>query len=298
MAFLATRLSREMEVQMEKVALCENPFHMVNPFLSRLYVSPWVSMSTPILPSGLSNSHGRLGLWGAGMRGRQVIEIEFLFSKILTPSDVGKQNRLLIPKKFAEKYFPKISKTKSYREEQILAFEDSSTGLVWHFRFSLWHSSNTYVLTKGWPSFTKEKKLSNGDTVSFYRSADKSEGTNCIFIHIKPHVGISSVPHHSAVPMFTPSSLLNETDKCVCEGLGLGSGYRFEPTWKHLSFGSGGLTPPMTLMPQPTMFPESMSLDNSMGRAQKRLRLFGVDIDVPPRASGDDSCNGWTNGVA
>jgi hypothetical protein len=42
--------------------------------------------------------------------------------------------------------------------------------------------------------------------------------------------------------------------------------------------------PPLTQVLQPTMFSESMPLDNSMGRARKRLRLFGVDIEVPPYA--------------
>jgi hypothetical protein len=171
-------------------------------------------MSTPILPSGLSSSYEGLDLWGTSMEGKKVTEVEFLFSKILTPSDVGKPSRLLIPKKFAEKYFPKISKTKSFGKEQILAFEDSSTRLVWNFRFCLRRSSDTYVLSKGWSIF-KEKKLNNGDTVSFYRGVDKFAGTNRIFIYIKPHVDISSVPHHNPVLMFTPSGLLKENDKLM-----------------------------------------------------------------------------------
>ncbi|CAL5022163.1 unnamed protein product [Urochloa decumbens] len=295
MSFLATRVSRGIEVQMEKAPLCENPFHVVNPFSSHLYVSPWASMSAPIFPSGLSNSHGGLGLYGSNNMSMEVIETEFLFSKILTASDVGKLNCLLIPKKFAEKYFPKISKTRGDGDYHILTFEDSSTGLLWHFRFSLCRGSNTYVLNKGWSAFIKEKKLNNGDTVSFYRSAGMSAGTNHIFIHIKPHAGISYVPHRSTIPMFTPFDFLN--DEWACESLGFGSGYRFEPTWKPLSFGSRELTP-MTVMSHPTMFIESKSLGNNIGRAKKRLRLFGVDIDLPPCASGDDSFNGCTNGVA
>jgi len=94
--------------------------------------------------------------------------------------------------------------------------------------------------------------------------------------------------------MFTPSGLL--IDEQVREGLGFGSGYRFEPTWKPLSFGSGGLKPSMTLMPQPNMSP--MSFGNSMGKSGKRLRLFGVNIDIPPSANGDDFRNEWSNGVA
>ena len=128
----------------------------------------------------------------------------------------------------------------------------------------------------------------------FYRSVSKSTGTNRFFIHIKPHVDIYSMPHHNTVPMFTPSGLL--IDERVREGLGFGSGYRFEPTWKPLSFGSGGLKPSMTLMPQPNMSP--MSFGNNMGKSRKRLRLFGVNIDILPCAKGDDFCNEWSNGVA
>ena len=279
--------------QKEQVPLCENPFHMVNPFSSRLYASPWETMSVPVFPFGLSNSHGGLGVCGANKRGQEAIEMEFLFSKILTPSDVGKLNRLLIPRQFAEKYFPQISKTKTYGNDPILTFEDSSTGLIWHFRFSLWRSSTTYVLTKGWPTFVKEKKLNNSDIVSFYRSVGKSSGTNRFFIHIKPHVDIYSMPHPNTVPMFTTSGLLN--DEWVRKGLGFGNGYRFEPTWKPLSFGSRVLEPPMTLMSQPNMSP--MSFGNNMGKSGKRLRLFGVNIDIPPCANGDDFSNKWFNSV-
>ncbi|CAN6232778.1 unnamed protein product [Urochloa humidicola] len=296
MAFMVTRVSREVDVRMEKAPLCENHFHMVNPFSSSLYVSPWASMSAPVFPSGLSSSHGGLGLYGSNKMNKEVIETEFLFSKILTPSDVGRLNRLLIPKKFAEKYFPNISKTRSDGDYHILTFEDSTTGLLWNFRFILRRGSNTYVLNKGWSAFIKEKKLNNGDIVSFYRSTGKSGDTNHNFIHIKPHAGISYVPHHSTVPMFTPFGFVND-EEWVCEGLGFGSGYKFKPTWKPLSVGSRGLTPPMTVIPHATVSTESKSLGNNIGRTKKRLRLFGVDINVPPYASGDDS-NGCTNGIA
>ncbi|KAI4372137.1 hypothetical protein MLD38_010408 [Melastoma candidum] len=34
------------------------------------------------------------------------VEKEHMFDKVVTPSDVGKLNRLVIPKQHAEKYFP------------------------------------------------------------------------------------------------------------------------------------------------------------------------------------------------
>lgn len=41
---------------------------------------------------------------------------------------------------------------------------------MWRFRYSYWNSSQSYVLTKGWSRFVKEKNLKAGDTVCFQRS--------------------------------------------------------------------------------------------------------------------------------
>jgi hypothetical protein len=53
----------------------------------------------------MSNGHGALDLCGGRKRGMKVVDVEYLFSKILTPSDVGKLNRLLIPRQCAEECF-------------------------------------------------------------------------------------------------------------------------------------------------------------------------------------------------
>ncbi|KAK6133865.1 hypothetical protein DH2020_032415 [Rehmannia glutinosa] len=92
---------------------------------------------------------------------------EQLFEKAVTPSDVGKLNRLVIPKQHAEKHFPLQSGTTS--KGVLLNFEDTG-GKVWRFRYSYWNSSQSYVLTKGWSRFVKEKDLRAGDVVSFQRS--------------------------------------------------------------------------------------------------------------------------------
>ncbi|XP_011033440.1 PREDICTED: AP2/ERF and B3 domain-containing transcription factor At1g51120-like [Populus euphratica] len=95
-----------------------------------------------------------------------------LFRKELTPSDVGKLNRLVIPKKYAIKYFPNISES---AEEDlaadkvvdvILAFYDKSMKL-WKFRYCYWKSSQSYVFTRGWNRFVKEKKLKANDSIVF-----------------------------------------------------------------------------------------------------------------------------------
>ncbi|XP_060185431.1 AP2/ERF and B3 domain-containing transcription factor RAV1-like [Lycium barbarum] len=95
---------------------------------------------------------------------------ELLFEKAVTPSDVGKLNRLVIPKQHAERYFPLRENGDSSTSKGVLLNLEDMNGKVWRFRYSYWNSSQSYVLTKGWSRFVKEKKLKAGDIVSFERS--------------------------------------------------------------------------------------------------------------------------------
>nr|QBQ58100.1 transcription factor RAV1 [Eriobotrya japonica] len=121
-------------------------------------------------------SNGPPGLLGTD-NGRVQKAREQLFEKAVTPSDVGKLNRLVIPKQHAEKHFPLQSgstatvtvSASSACKGVLLNFEDVG-GKVWRFRYSYWNSSQSYVLTKGWSRFVKEKNLKAGDIVSFQRS--------------------------------------------------------------------------------------------------------------------------------
>ncbi|XP_023746260.1 AP2/ERF and B3 domain-containing transcription factor RAV1 [Lactuca sativa] len=115
------------------------------------------SIVKPISGAGLSCSSGS----------GSVIPREHLFQKTVTPSDVGKLNRLVIPKQHAEKHFP--VQRGSTSKGVLLHFEDNDSK-VWRFRYSYWNSSQSYVLTKGWSRFVKEKNLNAGDSVSFQRS--------------------------------------------------------------------------------------------------------------------------------
>ncbi|CAN8293810.1 unnamed protein product [Cochlearia groenlandica] len=110
---------------------------------------------------------------------------EILFEKTVTPSDVGKLNRLVIPKHHAEKHFPLPSSNVSVKGV-LLNFEDL-TGKVWRFRYSYWNSSQSYVLTKGWSRFVKEKNLRAGDVVSFSRSNGQDQQ---LFIGWKSRSGL------------------------------------------------------------------------------------------------------------
>ncbi|KAK9053096.1 hypothetical protein SSX86_029726 [Deinandra increscens subsp. villosa] len=100
-----------------------------------------------------------------------MVEREHMFDKVVTPSDVGKLNRLVIPKQHAERYFPLDSSSND--KGLLLNFEDR-IGKAWRFRYSYWNSSQSYVMTKGWSRFVKDKKLDAGDIVSFQRGVGGS----------------------------------------------------------------------------------------------------------------------------
>ncbi|KAI4302218.1 hypothetical protein MLD38_037996 [Melastoma candidum] len=112
-------------------------------------------------------------LLSGGVGGR-VDARDQLFEKAVTPSDVGKLNRLVIPKQHAEKHFPLQGGATTSSKGILLNFEDDG-GKVWRFRYSYWNSSQSYVLTKGWSRFVKEKSLKAGDTVCFQRSTGQEK---------------------------------------------------------------------------------------------------------------------------
>ncbi|KMZ58704.1 hypothetical protein ZOSMA_74G00450 [Zostera marina] len=111
-----------------------------------------------------------------------------LFKKELTPSDVGKLNRLVIPKKYAVRYFPDMqcafssSSSSTYNNDgMMLEFHDRE-GKLWIFRYCYWRSSQSFVFTKGWNKFVNTKKLCSGDTVAFYKSDEKQSENMCFVI--------------------------------------------------------------------------------------------------------------------
>ncbi|WZZ42053.1 hypothetical protein YC2023_038312 [Brassica napus] len=57
----------------------------------------------------------------------------------------------------------------------LLSFEDKS-GKFWKFRYSYWNSSQSYVLTKGWSSYVKDKHLDVGDVV-FFQTEPRGEAS-------------------------------------------------------------------------------------------------------------------------
>ncbi|RZS28755.1 hypothetical protein BHM03_00062393 [Ensete ventricosum] len=94
---------------------------------------------------------------------------DLLFEKVVTPSDVGKLNRIVIPKHHAKKHFL-LKRSSSIACKDMLCNYEDVGGKVWRFRYSYWKSTHSYVLTKGWSQFVKEKNLKAGDVVTFWRS--------------------------------------------------------------------------------------------------------------------------------
>lgn len=121
--------------------------------------------------------HVSLGMKGA----EEQFSCTHLFQKELTPSDVGKLNRLVIPKKHAVTYLPYICDGSSSSTTTTSAAGAAETNDVdtevdfydrvmrlWKFRYCYWKSSQSYVFTRGWNRFVKDKNLKAKDKVVFY----------------------------------------------------------------------------------------------------------------------------------
>ncbi|CAA0825895.1 B3 domain-containing transcription factor NGA1 [Striga hermonthica] len=211
------------------------------------------------------------------------VEREHMFDKVVTPSDVGKLNRLVIPKQHAEKYFPLDYSSSSSSGEKglLLNFEDSN-GKSWRFRYSYWNSSQSYVMTKGWSRFVKEKKLDAGDIVSFHRGPGDR-----LFIDWRRRPDAPITPHSAQRP-----SLLFLPSPSHGYGYGIVTG---NPCPPYLM--SRPINPPLLAWPhinhpqhqQQQQQQQQMVFDSVpvvQGKAAaancKRLRLFGVNMDYCP----------------
>ncbi|KAK0585662.1 hypothetical protein LWI29_031992 [Acer saccharum] len=150
---------------------------------------------------------------------------EFLFEKVVTPSDVGKLNRMVIPKQQAEKHF--ALNPESASKGLLLNFEDE-LGTVWRLRYCYWSSSQSYVLTKGWSKFVKEKNLKAGDLVCFWRSINMGHAHHSkLHIDCKPGNGSDFQEMQNRVDLLDPVqtgsvvrlfgvNILEKPDKLYC----------------------------------------------------------------------------------
>uniref|UniRef100_A0ACD5TIU4 Uncharacterized protein n=1 Tax=Avena sativa TaxID=4498 RepID=A0ACD5TIU4_AVESA len=213
------------------------------------------------------------------------LEKEHMFEKVVTPSDVGKLNRLVIPKQHAERYFPLDGTATAAAEANgsgkgmVLSFEDRA-GKTWRFRYSYWNSSQSYVMTKGWSRFVKEKRLGAGDTVLFGRGVVR-EGPR-LFIDFRrrrpafvfPPSATSSSLHHMAAPLpSVPLCPWRRDYGTTYSGVSAAAG---PMSSRHVLF----LRQPVSAAVVLKSVPACAVLEPPS--RPKRLRLFGVNLDCPP----------------
>ncbi|CAN6979282.1 unnamed protein product [Brassica oleracea var. botrytis] len=224
------------------------------------------------------------------------VEREHMFDKVVTPSDVGKLNRLVIPKQHAERYFPLDSS--SNEKGLLLNFEDL-TGKSWRFRYSYWNSSQSYVMTKGWSRFVKDKKLDAGDIVSFLRCVGDTERDSRLFIDWRRRPKVPDYPtstsHFPAGAMFprfysfptattsTSYNLYNHQQPRHHH-----SGYCYPQIPREFGYGyvvrsvdqRAVVADPLVIESVPVMMHGGARMNQAaVGTAGKRLRLFGVDME-------------------
>ena len=133
---------------------------------------------------------------------------QHLFDKVVTPSDVGKLNRLVVPKHFAERHFlpPLLAGGAPRLASAMLRFEDGrGGGKAWTFRFSYWSSSQSYVMTKGWSAFVRDRRLAAGDTISFCRAGAR------LFIDCRRRGGGRVVSSPATAVVLAPPRAVVET---------------------------------------------------------------------------------------
>ncbi|KQK00795.1 B3 domain-containing protein Os02g0683500 [Brachypodium distachyon] len=285
MEFTATSSSSRFSKGDAEDAEQEEPSRREIPFMTAA-ASSSAAASASVSASGGSSPPFRSGDGGAGASGSggggggdaeaaEAVEKEHMFDKVVTPSDVGKLNRLVIPKQYAEKYFPLDSAANE--KGLLLNFEDSA-GKPWRFRYSYWNSSQSYVMTKGWSRFVKEKRLDAGDTVSFSRGARAA--ADRLFIdwkrradsHRDHHHPLLRFPGRLSLPMMP---LASHYSPWGVGGSGGRSGFFLPPS------------PPATLyehrLRQGFDFRGGMNPAMGLGIRQPQLLLFGSATSrMPP----------------
>ncbi|KAJ4892482.1 B3 domain-containing transcription factor NGA1 [Raphanus sativus] len=227
------------------------------------------------------------------------VEREHMFDKVVTPSDVGKLNRLVIPKQYAERYFPLDST--SNEKGLLLNFEDLA-GKSWRFRYSYWNSSQSYVMTKGWSRFVKDKKLDAGDIVSFQRCVGDSGRDSRLFIDWRRRPKVpdhpTSIAHFAAGSMFprfygfptaTSYNLYNYQQPRHHHHHH--SGYNYPQIPREFGYGylvdqRAVVADPLVIDSVPVMLHGGAQVSQAVvGTAGKRLRLFGVDMEEESSSS-------------
>ncbi|KAL5765088.1 hypothetical protein ACOSP7_017385 [Xanthoceras sorbifolium] len=205
------------------------------------------------------------------VHGEEHYSCKQLFQKELTPSDVGKLNRLVIPKKYAVKYFPYICENAEEQnnndngnnncggvDDMELVFYDKLMR-TWKFRYCFWRSSQSFVFTRGWNRFVKEKKLKEKDIVSFY---------NCECAKLGREAKLEG--HHNHQSFFLIDVITQSDEKsCVLERVDLGLGQSLERVLRYKE----------EIKDDEKEFNEEEKLTAAAVADDKGVWLFGVKIN-------------------
>uniref|UniRef100_A0A0D9XP80 TF-B3 domain-containing protein n=1 Tax=Leersia perrieri TaxID=77586 RepID=A0A0D9XP80_9ORYZ len=235
-----------------------------------------------------SQEHPQAWPWGVAMYANfhyhHQYEKEHMFEKPLTPSDVGKLNRLVIPKQHAERYFP-LGGDKGL----ILSFEDEA-GAPWRFRYSYWTSSQSYVLTKGWSRYVKEKRLDAGDVVHFERAHGSFGAGDRLFIGCRRR-GDSAAQTRAPPPAAARAQNAGEQQPCSPMCYSTSGSYPTSPAnscYAYRRVADQHDHSDMHHAEEPPRDTDSRSPSFSGGSApSRRLRLFGVNLDCGPEPEAD-----------
>ncbi|XP_074581897.1 B3 domain-containing protein Os03g0120900-like isoform X2 [Curcuma longa] len=224
-----------------------------------------------------------------------------MFEKVVTPSDVGKLNRLVIPKQCAERFFP-LEPAASADKGLVLGFEDAG-GRQWSFRYSYWHSSQSYVMTKGWSRFVKEKQLRAGDTVSFSRTApaaaaadDQCSARRRLFIDLRHrrHRYPLSIPFSASGDAQRPQTVLSRGEPSTLRPTRQPvlprqyHGIVQELTEGRAVLDGGGDSNNTALDSVPLVTGAAAAAAKA-----KRVRLFGVNLECPAKDEEDDHTSSY-----
>ncbi|KAG6468586.1 B3 domain-containing protein Os02g0683500-like [Zingiber officinale] len=244
------------------------------------------SSSSPSLASSLWRPELGTLVAADGSNGRR----EHMFDKVVTPSDVGKLNRLVIPKQFAERFFP--LEPDMADKGVLLCFEDAA-GEQWSFRYSYWHSSQSYVMTKGWSRFVKEKHLHAGDTVSFLRAPTTGAGHRLfIDLHRPRHFYHPLIPYDTFRPWGVASWGGNTAaaNQILCYNRTLPGLPRQHIAGLKAAYDDGD-----TVLDSVPVVIGGMAATTKS--APKRFRLFGVNLECPelppPMEDGSNNAGWW-----
>ncbi|KAG8089023.1 hypothetical protein GUJ93_ZPchr0011g28627 [Zizania palustris] len=244
----------------------------------------------------LSKEHPQAWPWGmamyANLHYHHHYEKEHMFEKPLTPSDVGKLNRLVIPKQHAERYFP-LGSGDAGDKGLILSFEDEA-GAPWRFRYSYWTSSQSYVLTKGWSRYVKEKRLDAGDVVHFERVRGAFGAGDRLFIGCRRRGDTTPTPVPPAVRIAPAAQNAGEQQPWSPMCYSTSGSYPTSPAnsyayrrvvdHDHGDVHHAGESPRDTDCKSPSF--------GAGSAPSRRLRLFGVNLDCGPEPEADTAAAG------